>query len=309
MKRSTVIKLLSFIGIVAAPAAMAQVYNFHNAANLQGNAGGGFYNALFVGQGAYSDPGNNIWNGFGQYPAPGPTSEWFYGPSRPYTTFGNGNPGNPYAAWFANSTWQSANGYPIKFGSGGTIDGSGNPTTVVAGNVTSAGVATPATLSITYDHDNGAGTVGATLTQGTPGFLLGEASIAPPGVTGTFSLQHVPAGLYDLYLYGANYDDDRGARFIVGGQTVTIFNNPTADGQHPGTTFDLGANYTIFHNVTPDASGTISGTWDGQFTNPMTGTSGEGDFNGLQLVMVPEPSTLALIGLGLAGLVAVRRRR
>jgi hypothetical protein len=308
MKRSTVLKLLSFAGVMAATGAKAQVYNFHAAANLQGNVNGGFYHALYVGQGAYSDPGHNIWNGFGQYGAPGPSTEWFYGPSRPYTTYGNNNPGNPYAGYYTGS-WQSANGYPIVFGTGGTIDGSGNPTTVVAGNVTSAGLATPVTLSISYDHDNGAGTIGASLTQGTPGFLLGEAAIAPPNTTGTFALHNVPTSTYDLYLYGANYDDDRGARFTVGAQTVTINNNPAVDGSHPGTNFDLGANYTIIHGVTPDGTGTISGSWDGQFTNPFTGQSGEGDFNGLQLVLVPEPCSIVLIGLGVAGLVLARRRK
>jgi hypothetical protein len=310
MKRSTLIKLLTFVGIVCAPAARAQVWNFHDAANLQGNVNGGFYHALYVGQGAYSDPGNNIWNGFGQYGAPGPSTEWFYGPSRPYTTYGNGNPGNPYAAYYDSGSWQSANGYPIVFGSGGTIDGSGNPTTVVAGNVTSHGVGSSVTLSISYSQDNGAGTINAPLTQGTPGFILGEAAIAPPNVTGMFTLHNVPAGNYDLYLYGANYDGDRGARFIVGNQVVTIYNNPALDGQHPGTQFDLGANYTILHGITPDGNGNITGTWDGQFTNPFTGQSGEGDFNGLQLVtIVPEPTTFGLFGLGFLSLAIIRRRK
>ncbi len=308
MKRSTVIKLLAFVGIVAGPAAIGQVYNFHDAFNVQGSVNGGAYNLLYIGQGAYSDTGNNFWNGFGTYGAPGPGTEWFYGPLRPYTTYGGATPGNPYAAWFA-SGWQSANGYPIVFGSGGTIDGSGNPTTVVAGNVTSSGLATPVTLSISYDHDNGAGTISASLVQGTPGFILGEAAIAPPGITGTFSLHNVPAGTYDLYLYGANYDDDRGARFIVNGQTSIVNNNPAVDGTHPGTMFDLGANYTVYHNIAPDGGGTISGTWDGVFTNPNTGQSGEGDFNGLQLVLIPEPGTFALLGLGLAGLFVIRRRK
>jgi hypothetical protein len=309
MKKSTVLKLLAYVGILGTSVARAQVWNFHDAANLQGNVNGGFYHALYVGQGAYSDPGNNIWNGFGQYGAPGPSTEWFYGPLRPYNTYGAGSPGNPYAAYYTGS-WQSANGYPIVFGTGGTIDGSGNPTTVVAGNVTSRGLATPVTLSISYDHDNGAGTINVPLPQGQPGFVLGEAAIAPPGVTGTFALHNVPAGTYDLYLYGANYDGDRGARFIVGGQTVIINNNPGIDGTHPGNVFDLGANYTVLHNISPDGTGTISGTWDGQFTNPITGQSGEGDFNGLQLVtIVPEPSAIAMVGLGLASLLAFRRRK
>jgi hypothetical protein len=307
MKRSTLLKLLVFVGILSTRAAIAQVWNFHDMANLQGNTGGYLYHSLYVGQGVYSDPGNNIWNGFGVYPGPG--NEWVYGPARPFTLYGNGNPGNPYAAWKDNSGWHSTSGYPIVFGSGGTIDASGIPTGVQAGNVTSHGLATPVTLSISYDHDNGAADVGTHLVNGTPGYILGEAAIAPPGTTGAFSLHNVPAGTYDLYLYGANYDDDRGARFTVGSQTVTIYNNPGVDGQHPGTSFDLGANYTMFHGISPDGSGNITGTWDGQFTNAITGQSGEGDFNGLQLVtLIPEPSTFALLGLGLTGLAFVRRR-
>src|SRR5436190_16423416 len=85
---------LSALGVgLALPmsARAATVVNFHDANNGQAAVAGGFYNALYVGQGAYSDPGNNIWNGFGKYPGPGST--YFYGTANPFA----GNPGNPYA--------------------------------------------------------------------------------------------------------------------------------------------------------------------------------------------------------------------
>src|ERR1043166_2519901 len=106
MKKSAVLKLLSFLGLLAVPAAKAQVINFHDAFNYPQIPG---YSVLYVGQGAYADPGNNIWNGFG---APnGPGSTWFYGAGNPWNNAVppaiSNNPGNPYASWGshgANST-------------------------------------------------------------------------------------------------------------------------------------------------------------------------------------------------------------
>jgi len=67
MKRS----LLIASGLMVASGAFAQVINFHAAS--QGYAFYGGYNVLYYGQGAASDPGNNVWNGFGQYGGPGST--------------------------------------------------------------------------------------------------------------------------------------------------------------------------------------------------------------------------------------------
>src|SRR5690349_6747254 len=99
MKR--IIKIGGLFVLFASTAAQAQVINFHDAA--QGQIPG--YNQLFFGQGAYSDPGNNVWNGFSAntYGGPGgtanggPGSTLFFGPNNPYPSSG-GNPGNPYAA-------------------------------------------------------------------------------------------------------------------------------------------------------------------------------------------------------------------
>src|SRR5208282_2506317 len=102
MKKSTVIKLLAFVGIVVAPGAQAQVINFHDASQGYSHYGG--YNVLYYGQGAASDPGNNVWNGFGQYGGPGSTD--FYGSGNPDSGHGsvpNGNPGQPYA-WHSGTS-------------------------------------------------------------------------------------------------------------------------------------------------------------------------------------------------------------
>jgi hypothetical protein len=222
------------IGIDAANPVTSFAINFHDYANFANYySGNGNEFLLYVGQGAYADSGNNIWNGFGD--------------------------------------------------------------TVTSGiaALSSSGALTPVTFSINipdgdngglYNQDNGSG--GNSL-QGTPGFLLGNAALAANGGanTGTFTFNNVPSGNYDLYAYAANYDGDRGARFTVNGTTQTVNNNPSVTGQHPPTNFVNGVTYVVFHNLIP-TNGVVTGTWDGNFTNPNTGQSGEGDLAGLQLVKV-----------------------
>jgi len=297
-------------------AAHGQVVNFSSAQNGQGTqyATINGYNLLYYGQGAYSDPGNNIWNGFGQYPGAGST--YFYGTGLLDNPNLHNNPGNPYAWSNAGSASGSHLFSPLGYGSTWSY---GNPgPNGTAGNATSAGLLSPVTLSMVYGFDNGA-TAGTH--QGQASFLLGQASVvnsASPGVgtssnpLGSFTLNNVAAGTYDLFLYGANYDYNRGAAFTIteGGGTAVGGFTSTLNGLYGGTQhggFVLGDNYVEFTGVTVGADGTISGTW-GTVNNPV-GLSGEGDFNGLQLVAVPEPSTLAFLGLGLAGLLAVRRRK
>jgi hypothetical protein len=305
MKRSTVIKLLSFLGLLAGSAAQGQVINFQHSS--VGTIPG--YNQLYFGQGAYSDPGNNVWNGFsaGTYAGGGPGSTLFFGANNHYPASG-GSPGNPYAAYGANGHQTTAGS--VLFGTGGTIDGSGNPTSVPAGNATSGGLFSPITLSADFGGDNGA-TAGATL--GTPSWLLSSAAIKGGG-SETFTLHHVAAGTYLLYCYGANYDNDRGTQFSVNSGTAHNGINATlnqANGTHPGQSFLEGVNYVFFQGVSPDVNGDITIT---AIANPLDGVgnpnlSGEADVNGFQLIAVPEPASLALLALGAGGLLMYRRRK
>jgi PEP-CTERM motif len=308
MKRT--VRIAGVLVALAAPAVQAQVINFHDA--NQGYSHYGGYNVLYYGQGAYSDPNNNVWNGFGMYGAPGSTD--FYGPGNPDSNHGSvpaGNPGQPYAWYTAGTPGISASGpnlfSPSNYGAANT------------GNATSAGNISPVTISLTYGFDNGAN---GGITQGQPSWILSHAAVVnggSPGIgtsanpLGSFTLANVPAGTYDLFLYGANFDGTRGASFSVssgtflGGISTTINPNAAPTGSALNAVI-LGQTYVEAINVTPDSNGDITGTW-GAVSNPNSGLSGEGDFNGLQLVPVPEPSTFALFGLGLAGLLAWRRRK
>jgi hypothetical protein len=214
------------------------VVNFHNAANAATGAPN-FLPIIYSGQGAFSDPGNNVWNPWG----PG------------------FNPG--------------ANG----------------------ANTTSTGAASPITLTLSPNLGNNGGLFqdgpdgnGGNTHQGTPFFLLGHCSLvndANPGAgvagapQGTFALNNVPSATYDLYLYSSNYDGDRGAVFTVSnGAADSGITGTVNAGQAANNSFTLGTNYVVWHNVTP-VSGTISGTW---IPNPASTLTGEGNFNGLQLV-------------------------
>ena len=153
-----------------------EAIDFSDANNDQGTqySTDGPYNLLYYGQGAYSDPGNNIWNGFGQTPGPG--SEYFYGPGLSDNPNLPGNPGNPYAWSLAESA------------SGSNLFNPANEGTANTGNATSAGILSSVTLALgSYEGDNGLSGHGTDPNgNGTPSFLLGEAAIVLGNESGHF---------------------------------------------------------------------------------------------------------------------------
>ena len=108
-----------------------------------------------------------------------------------------------------------------------------------------------------------------------------------------------PARQYDLYLYGSFWD----ATYSVPG-----LGPETATGDSLTTVWVEGDQYVLLQGAMPALDGTLTVTVS-------AGGSGAGQWtvvSGLQIVelsAVPEPGSLMLVGMGLAGLAGTRWRR
>lgn len=179
-----------------------------------------------------------------------------------------------------NTNWNgfgNANGYAPVFNS------------TVSPQVAADGSPIPVTLTTTYNFDSGGlffygdGSPGNTCSS-CPSLVLGYNAVAASGnPPGTFTLHSVPPGSYTLYVYCANSDNDRGSLFTINGGSQASCTN--ASNGAPASAFVEGVTYVSFTNITPNADGTIIGSYTG-ITNPVSGLSGEGNFNGLQLIKV-----------------------
>jgi fibronectin-binding autotransporter adhesin len=116
--------------------------------------------------------------------------------------------------------------------------------------------------------------------QGTPGGLEAPYAYENSGTPATESLNNVPAGKYNLYLYGKNYPySNRGTTFSVSVGSTSYGSQSTVGSST--TSFTLGNDYVVFSNVVVTAGETITFTYA---ANTGVSGNGEGDFNGLQLV-------------------------
>ncbi len=109
-----------------------------------------------------------------------------------------------------------------------------------------------------------------------------------------------PGSLHDVYVYSLTAVDSRGGTFDVNGSTAQLVTN------HVSTAFVNNVNYLFFPAVAADGFGNININNDSSLTSP---TLYREAINGVQVLSVPEPATVATILGGAAMLVGLRRRR
>ena len=113
-----------------------------------------------------------------------------------------------------------------------------------------------------------------------------------------------PSASYNLYIYtqGDGGGDGRELDVSVNGAADVI----TSPGNALLGTFVEGTNY-LHLTGTADPSGVVDIAYSSVLT--INGGTGEADINGVQLVTVPEPSSLALFGVGALACMRRSRRR
>ena len=160
--------------------------------------------------------------------------------------------------------------------------GTTSPTNLLSDGVT----ARPVTLTSQLG-----GTFGTQGTQGTPAALQ-QPYEYNSGVRRTNTLNNVPAGTYDLYLYGINNTGTRGTTFTVSTPATPTLTESTVNTPGSLNAFTPGADYAVFRNVVLATAGSITFTWTGNPNVALAGNN-EGDFNALQLVLVSTNTMVA----------------
>ena len=130
---------------------------------------------------------------------------------------------------------------------------------------------------------------GTYTTEGTPQALEYYYADVTSSATNTCTLNHVPAGTYNLYLYGINGGiggtrSDRGTTFTVSSDSTPATSQSTVNTSSGFTSFIQGNSYVLFTNILVGTGATITFTYshNPNATNTVSPQT-EGDFNGLQL--------------------------
>ncbi|MGB8355495.1 MAG: PEP-CTERM sorting domain-containing protein [Chthoniobacteraceae bacterium] len=194
--------------------------------------------------------------------------------------------------------------FAVDFGAGSSQIYSGTFGGTTAGewsglNAASLGYPQSADASITLSNvtltftggSYGAYDVGAS-NGGPADALLKDFFYAPGGDTSNFTISGLlPTQTLTLSFVGSNQPFVSDVTF--GGNTIVVPGNATAD-----------SGFTSIATVNGVSASTFNGSWTGEIGN-------EGDLAGAEITIttVPEPSTYAMLGFGLCGLVALRFRR
>jgi hypothetical protein len=108
-----------------------------------------------------------------------------------------------------------------------------------------------------------------------------------------------PNTTYNMFVYGAIADQSRSFDMTIAGTTINV---PTYAYGSP-----IGPTGVNFVNVVSNSQGDISGVGTG--VGSSVGTMNEANWSGFQLVQVPEPSSLVLLGTGLFGLLGTFKKK
>lgn len=145
--------------------------------------------------------------------------------------------------------------------------------------------------------------------------LLGDFvySYFAGATTGRLTLSGLtPNGAYQVYLYNSMANESMkyimgAASDFTGGSTQTVSGRPSSTnpsditGANPSYT--AGTDYTVFNNLTADGTGKIYGRFLSLLDN------GGGHLAGIQIISIPEPSSVALTIIGAVGILTGARRR
>jgi hypothetical protein len=175
-------------------------------------------------------------------------------------------------------------------------DSTGLATTLDIGTASSSGTWSIGFVHVGLDAD---GTMNREMLKG---YLNGNGAAST-----SLTLSQIPYASYEVYVYFAS-DDSARVGTVTDGTTTYSFG--MLDNMIAGSnalfaqTTDTGllfpeANYAVFSGLSGDSQ-----TFSTSFMN-----AGEyGGISAFQVVAVPEPSSFALAGVGLAGLLICRRR-
>ena len=159
------------------------------------------------------------------------------------------------------------------------------------------GTATAVSIAWTANHYSGNNAL-----AGTYGGLLGDMAYTYNGsggiVTSTWTFSGLTGAKYDMVLYTCAFNVGRGAKFTVGG--VDQIATPTGN----ATTLVAGDQYVRYNNLVP-----VAGKISFSYTPRTTSVPSWGELSGVEIKLVPEPSTIALLVTGLVGLLAYAWRK